>query len=675
MKKLTIIFLFLVAFLKSYAQCPAVVTNNYTVTCAAPCATVTATPTYTLNATTAYSVSPITFAGANYTTGTSITMGDDYYSSIITLPFCFNFFGNNYNQCLIGSNGNICFNTSLASAFDPWSISGPLTGSNCNATKNAIMAPWCDMYQSPGGGITPGTIKYFSSGTAPCRTFVVSWITPLFSCTSLRDTTQVVLYETTNVIDVFIKRHNGSCSWNSGRAVTGIENAAGTVFYTATGENGVSFNAINEGWRFQPAGSTISWSYTWNGPSGIVGTTPTINLCPTVTTTYTVSMSATTPCGLVSFTNTSLVTYGSGPIYDTTIYDTLCQGNSITFAGSSYNTTGVYTHVFTSISGCDSTVHLNLIVNPTYTVSVDTFICGNEFYSFGGTNYNTSGIYTHIFSTIKGCDSTVTLNLHVYTIPTATYDVNKYICEGDSFRLALTSHSSQITDYIWNFSGANIIIGSSNHGGPYLLSYNTSGIHVISLIVQDSLCSSNPILDTVYVGGHHPAKIALFDDNLCFGDSILFRPDTIVLGDYYNWTPVQFFIPYQAHTSETHAYGQMDRSSWIYLTVTTPYGCVTVDSVFVNGHSCCDLFIPDAFTPNDDGKNDKFGPTNGSYKIHQFIIVNRYGQVVFETISSTNKWDGTLYGVPQDLGVYFYSLTYECDGIEHMKKGPVTLIR
>ena len=674
MKKLTIIFLFLVACINSFAQCPAVNTNNATVTCAAPCATITATPTYTLNATTSYLVSTIPFAGASYTTGTSVVMGDDYYSSVITLPFCFNFFGNSYTQCLIGSNGNICFDITLAGAFDPWSISGPLPGSNCNATKNAIMAPWCDMYQSP-GGVTPGTIKYFTTGSYPCRTFVVSWCTPMFSCTTTRDTTQVVLHETTNVIDIFIKRHNGSCSWNSGRAVTGLENSTGTSFITAPGENGTSFNAINEAWRFQPSGTVIPWLYTWTGPSGVVGTTPTINICPTVTTTYTAAITAAAPCGSVTFTNTSLVTYGSGPIYDTTLYASICQGNSVIFAGSSYNATGVYTHLYTSISGCDSTVHLNLTVNPTYNLSIDTFICGNEYYSFGGTTYNTSGIYTHTFNTIKGCDSTVTLNLHVYPIPTATYEANKYICVGDTFRLALLSHSSQITDYLWNFAGANVIVGSSDHGGPYLLSYNTVGTHVISLLVQDSLCFSNPILDTVYVGGYHPAKISPFNDNTCFGDSILFRPDTIVVGDYYNWTPVQYFIPFQSHITETYAYAKMYQSGIVYLTVTTPYGCVSVDSIYVNGHSCCDLFIPDAFTPNNDGLNDKFGPSHGSYKLHQFLIVNRWGQVVFETISGENKWDGKFCGIEQDLGVYFYSISYECDGKEHFRKGTVTLIK
>lgn len=57
------------------------------------------------------------------------------------------------------------------------------------------------------------------------------------------------------------------------------------------------------------------------------------------------------------------------------------------------------------------------------------------------------------------------------------------------------------------------------------------------------------------------------------------------------------------------------------------------------------------------------------------VVVNRFGQTVFETISVNKGWNGTFNGVPQDLGVYFYFVSYECDGKLLEKKGDVTLIR
>lgn len=120
---LSLLFLIILGFTGLSQTCPSLSTTTDSVTCTKLCATITAIPNMNLYATTAYSVSSTTFTPSSYTTGTSISMGDDYYSSAISLPFCFSFFGNTYTQCLIGTNGNICFDLSLAGAFDPWSIS------------------------------------------------------------------------------------------------------------------------------------------------------------------------------------------------------------------------------------------------------------------------------------------------------------------------------------------------------------------------------------------------------------------------------------------------------------------------------------------------------------------------------------------------------------------------
>ena len=95
----------------------------------------------------------------------------------------------------------------------------------------------------------------------------------------------------------------------------------------------------------------------------------------------------------------------------------------------------------------------------------------------------------------------------------------------------------------------------------------------------------------------------------------------------------------------------------------------------MTGHSCCELEMPNAFSPNNDGKNDKFGPKGQYYKLHEFVIKNRFGETVFETANPSEKWNGTFGGVPQDLGTYFYFIIYECDGKERLQKGDITLIR
>ena len=138
--------------------CPSLVSNSATLSCAEPCATLTATPSVDLTATTTYSVAAVTYAPFAYGAGTAATFSgvpwststDDDYGDVVQLPFNFCFFGNTYSSIIIGTNGNICFNTALANSSDPWSISGPMPGSNCAATENAIMAVWNDTYV--GGG-------------------------------------------------------------------------------------------------------------------------------------------------------------------------------------------------------------------------------------------------------------------------------------------------------------------------------------------------------------------------------------------------------------------------------------------------------------------------------------------------------------------------------------------
>jgi gliding motility-associated-like protein len=59
-----------------------------------------------------------------------------------------------------------------------------------------------------------------------------------------------------------------------------------------------------------------------------------------------------------------------------------------------------------------------------------------------------------------------------------------------------------------------------------------------------------------------------------------------------------------------------------------------------------------------------------------FRIMNRWGQIIFESAnSSVMGWDGTFNGVPQDVGVYYYYLRYDCGGKSMEAKGDVTLIR
>jgi gliding motility-associated-like protein len=92
---------------------------------------------------------------------------------------------------------------------------------------------------------------------------------------------------------------------------------------------------------------------------------------------------------------------------------------------------------------------------------------------------------------------------------------------------------------------------------------------------------------------------------------------------------------------------------------------------------CIALQIPNAFTPNNDGKNDVFRPLLGvPPKNYTLQIYSRWGQLMFETHDATKGWNGKLSGELQQSGTYIYLITLiDPDGVLVVKKGTLVLIR
>jgi len=113
------------------------------------------------------------------------------------------------------------------------------------------------------------------------------------------------------------------------------------------------------------------------------------------------------------------------------------------------------------------------------------------------------------------------------------------------------------------------------------------------------------------------------------------------------------------------------------LTATSEFGCSLSDTVSVTVNNIFNFWVPNAFSPNEDGNNDAIGITpKGIKDIQVFRIYNRWGQKVFETNDLNQKWDGTFKGKPQELGVYVYYVIGITFLDELFKdKGNITLIR
>ena len=101
------------------------------------------------------------------------------------------------------------------------------------------------------------------------------------------------------------------------------------------------------------------------------------------------------------------------PVYDETINAAICEGESYAENGFNENTTGSYTQNLHTYLGCDSTVTLNLTVNPVMNTTINAVICEGTSYTDNGFNVSTEGTYSQTLQTVNGCDSTVVLELKV----------------------------------------------------------------------------------------------------------------------------------------------------------------------------------------------------------------------------------------------------------------------
>ena len=129
--------------------------------------------------------------------------------------------------------------------------------------------------------------------------------------------------------------------------------------------------------------------------------------------------------------STVVLTLSSIAAYNETASAIICEGDSYIFGAQTLTTSGPYTELFTSVTGCDSTVILTLTVTPAFNETASAIICEGDSYIFGAQTLTTPGPYTELFTSANGCDSTVVLTLTV--APAYNETAMATICQGDSY--------------------------------------------------------------------------------------------------------------------------------------------------------------------------------------------------------------------------------------------------
>lgn len=299
--------------------------------------------------------------------------------------------------------------------------------------------------------------------------------------------------------------------------------------------------------------------------------------------------------------------------------------------------------------GCDSVITLNLTVKSSPTVTEHISTCRNLLGSINwrGRSIPANAVSNSRFDSVlvsnpSGCDSLIYLNLQV-TDGARTQTQSLRDCYHIAFKGKNYYASTTLTDTLRNAGGCD-------------------SLYDITHIIIDNFTV------TLASDVANPNKGEWINLRTTASD-----PTYQVL----SWSPQELF-PNQFGTTQKI---QAPEKEMIQVIARNDFGCTDTTILLINGTDYSkDFYMPNAFTPNGDGKNDVFEPIfkmDRNYNVVSFEIYNRWGNLVFGSYNAGDKkgWDGLIKGQKAPAEVYYYNIVvYFSDGSKVVKKGDVTIL-
>jgi gliding motility-associated-like protein len=353
---------------------------------------------------------------------------------------------------------------------------------------------------------------------------------------------------------------------------------------------------------------------------------------------------------------------------------------------------GVYTVtlITTSVDGCTDTVQKTVTIPATLT-SITSSSSVKCFADCSGTASVTavSGPlpYTYLWSNGLTTDSIANLCQGTYTVTvtdSAGCAVVKSITINQPDSISFTANATD------DYCGA-ICIGTANAiatGGtpPFFYIWNngttTEGItnlcqgNYTVTVTDNNGCTSNIASVNVGLQNFFPALSVSANPDTIFEGQTVQLTSTTNSGYTYTWTPSNSL----SNASIANPTSTPLESTTFFLTINDSLSCPVSDSVkiYVRQVICLEpyVFVPNAFTPNDDKNNDIFRVRGDQIKELLLRVYDRWGEKVFETTTPGKGWDGTYKGKKVTPGVFVYYMEAVCfDNEKFFKKGNVTVIR
>jgi gliding motility-associated-like protein len=318
---------------------------------------------------------------------------------------------------------------------------------------------------------------------------------------------------------------------------------------------------------------------------------------------------------------------------------TICNGTSAQL----YATSNATIYTWSPATGLNSTNIPNPVANPDTT-----------------TRYK-------VMVTLGRCTTEDSLLVKVNKEPVPDAGPDGDICYGQSYTL----QGSGGSQYNWTPS---IYLNTASGANPIATPTVTT---TYTLSVIDSIGCKSLVTDQVKVVTSRPMRINTypFDTTAHPGDQ--FQLLAASAGINYTWSPAGGLSnPNIANPVVTVGNNIGDEISYQVVGVTAE-GCKGEGYVKIRVYKGPEIYVPTAFSPNNDGKNDLFTPYPVGIKSYKYFrVFNRWGQIIFSTTKQHEGWDGRIAGKDQATGVYVWMIEgITGDNKVITKKGTVTLIR
>ncbi len=293
------------------------------------------------------------------------------------------------------------------------------------------------------------------------------------------------------------------------------------------------------------------------------------------------------------------------------------------------------------------------IVSNNWNINNGAFTSGQQSPSFNLNqirNYNVQLVVT----TNSGCKDTLTKVLTLRDTFNAAMLIPAAACITENLVFSDLSKGDNI-GYTWTFGD-----GFSGNDSTISYAYTTAGNFPVKLVVENRNCGTDSVIRNINI---KPLP------EISLPDSIVTCPDEIktikAIGtfDSVRWSN-------GTNTNPT----TIDGNSTLVSIIAYKNGCSATDSIRIIPY--CEVFIPTAFSPNNDGLNDTYNIMPLNVMSYTLRIYNRWGELVFETNDETKGWDGKYKGdvCPTDNYIYYLD-GIKKDNVTFSMKGILTLLR